>query len=573
MNYQVLARKWRPQTFDEVVGQAHIVKTLTNAVQKGRTAHAYLFSGGRGLGKTSVARILAKGLNCEHGPTASPCNSCDICSEIISATSVDVVEIDGASNTGVDDIRELKEDVRYTPLKGRYKVYIIDEVHMLSNSAFNALLKTLEEPPPHVIFIFATTEAHKIPPTILSRCQHFNFKRIAYQEIMDRLGFVANKEGISLDERSLSIIARSSEGSMRDALILLDQVVSYCGKEVTQNDVEIILGIVGRERLSEFTNAIASKNVKIGLELIKTLVDNSIDIRIFSKEFVEYVRDLLVARIMENPDLLIERPKENIELIKKEAGLFSIDELQRLFSVFQQAHDEIARSSYPRFVLEVAFIKSVKLRPLKPIEHIVERLSEIERHISAGEIKYSKDVETGEEEGKRLGGLRPNVAPPGSEPKAPKGLAFAEAHLPAGRQVGREALAPLQAESISWEQILRVIGERRPNLYSYLEKGVLLNMTDTDITIGYDDSNSFLAELLNREENISFIGSAVKEFSGREMRIKITKLVSHQIAKEGTGSEVQQPGKKKSNPDKIITEALNILGGEVVDIRRSEGGR
>ncbi|MEK6577401.1 MAG: DNA polymerase III subunit gamma/tau, partial [Nitrospirota bacterium] len=344
MNYQVLARKWRPQTFNDVVGQTHIVKTLTNAIEKGRTAHAYLFSGSRGLGKTSLARILAKGLNCEHGPTASPCNNCSMCIEIISATSVDVIEIDGASNTGVDDIRELKEDVRYIPLKGRYKIYIIDEVHMLSNSAFNALLKTLEEPPPHVIFIFATTEAHKIPQTILSRCQHFNFKRITYQDIMERLGFVAGKEGISLDERSSSIIARSSEGSMRDALILLDQVVSYCGKDVRQNDIETVLGLVGRERLSGLTNAIADKNAKIGLELIKALVDNSIDIRVFSKEYVEYVRDLLIARVVEAPDHLIERPKENIELIKKEAGLFSLDELQRLFAIFQQAHDEIARS-------------------------------------------------------------------------------------------------------------------------------------------------------------------------------------------------------------------------------------
>lgn len=541
MSYQVLARKWRPQTFNEVVGQPHIVKTLTNAVQKGRIAHAYLFSGGRGLGKTSVARILAKGLNCKHGPTPTPCNSCDICSEIISATSIDVVEIDGASNTGVDDIRELKEDVRYIPLKGRYKVYIIDEVHMLSNSAFNALLKTLEEPPPHVIFIFATTEVHKIPPTILSRCQRFNFKRIAYQEIIERLEFVALEEGISLDKRSLSIIARSSEGSMRDALILLDQVVSYCGKEIKQNDVEMILGIVGRERLSEFSNAIASKNAKVGLELIKALVDNSVDIRVFSREFVEYIRDLLVAKIMEDPDLLIERPKENIEEIKKEAGLFSIDELQRLFSIFQQAHDEIARSSYPRFVLEIAAIKAMKLRPLKPIEDIVGRLAELEKRISTGAVEHSHDTMIVEKEDK------------------------------IGDKIGEER--PSQYHSFSWEQIIKEVGERRPNLSSYLEKGVFLNMTDRDITIGYNESNSVIAELVNREENIAFIGSVVKEFSGKKMRIKITKILNHEIAKEVPGAEGQQTDKKRSNQDRIIMEALNILGGEVVDIRRLEGGR
>lgn len=567
MNYQVLARKWRPQTFNDVVGQTHIVKTLTNAIEKGRTAHAYLFSGSRGLGKTSLARILAKGLNCEHGPTASPCNNCSMCIEIISATSVDVVEIDGASNTGVDDIRELKEDVRYIPLKGRYKIYIIDEVHMLSNSAFNALLKTLEEPPPHVIFIFATTEAHKIPQTILSRCQHFNFKRITYQEIMERLGFVAGKEGISLDERSSSIIARSSEGSMRDALILLDQVVSYCGKDVRQNDIETVLGLVGRERLSGFTNAIAGKDAKIGLELIKALVDNSIDIRVFSKEYVEYVRDLLIARVVEAPDHLIERPKENIELIKKEAGLFSLDELQRLFAIFQQAHDEIARSGYPRFVLEIALIKAVKLRPLKPIEDIVQRLSEIERLISTDEIKNSKGAEAGKIEDKKGG----------SKPEALTGEAPAEERLQAdNRQAGREALAPPAAEPVSWGQILTAIGERRPNLRSYLEKGVLLNMTNSDITIGFDEGSSFLAELLNREENIAFIGAVVKDLSGRDRRIKITKLSGNDISKEGfgsAGSEGESPGRQRSNKDQIVIDALNILGGEVVDTRRLEGGK
>lgn len=567
MNYQVLARKWRPQTFNDVVGQTHIVKTLTNAIEKGRTAHAYLFSGSRGLGKTSLARILAKGLNCENGPTASPCNHCSMCIEIISATSVDVVEIDGASNTGVDDIRELKEDVRYIPLKGRYKIYIIDEVHMLSNSAFNALLKTLEEPPPHVIFIFATTEAHKIPQTILSRCQHFNFKRITYQEIMERLGFVAGKEGILLDERSSSIIARSSEGSMRDALILLDQVVSYCGKDVRQNDIETVLGLVGRERLSGFTNAIADKNAKIGLELIKALVDNSIDIRVFSREYVEYVRDLLIARVVEAPDHLIERPIENIELIKKEASLFSLDELQRFFAIFQQAHDEIARSGYPRFVLEIALIKAVKLRPLKPIEDIVQRLSDIERLISTDEIKNSKGVETGKIEDKKEN----------DKPGARTGDILADESLQAdNKKVWKEAIALPVDETVSWGQILTAIGEKRPNVRSYLEKGVLLNMTNADITIGYDEGSSFLADLLNREENIALIGSVAKDLSGRNRRVKITKLSGNQMSKAvsgSAGSEGEKPGRQRSNKDQIIMEALNILGGEVVDTRRLEGGK
>ena len=242
MSYQVLARKWRPRSFQELTGQEHVSKTLENAIKGSRIAHAYLFSGVRGVGKTTVARIMAKSLNCAEGPTATPCMKCQSCKEITDGFSIDVIEIDGASHTGVDSIRELQENAQYAPMRGRYKIYIIDEVHMLSTSAFNALLKILEEPPPHLVFIFATTEPHKIPNTIHSRCQHFQFRRISYKEIVERLRFILREEGIDAGEDALSVIARTSDGSMRDALSLLDQAIAYTGGNLTERDVSWILG-------------------------------------------------------------------------------------------------------------------------------------------------------------------------------------------------------------------------------------------------------------------------------------------------------------------------------------------
>ncbi|MBA5871182.1 MAG: DNA polymerase III subunit gamma/tau, partial [Nitrospira sp. CR2.1] len=268
MDYQVSARKYRPGTFDDVIGQSHVVQTLMNAIASKRIAHAFLFSGTRGVGKTTVARILAKALNCEQGPTGSPCNTCANCQEITQGTSVDVVEIDGASNTSVDDVREIRENVKFTPFRGQYRVYIIDEVHMLSNSAFNALLKTLEEPPAHVVFIFATTEIHKIPATILSRCQHYNFRRISKAEIVRRLRHVADQDGLAIEDRSLLALSRASEGSMRDGLSLLDQVIAFGGKTIRHHDLETLLGAVPQERVRALIEAVIEQQSANALQVI-----------------------------------------------------------------------------------------------------------------------------------------------------------------------------------------------------------------------------------------------------------------------------------------------------------------
>ena len=297
MDYQVSARKYRPAGFQDVLGQPHVVKTLMNSIAGKRIAHAFLFSGSRGVGKTTVARILAKALNCEEGPTGTPCDRCANCLEIAQGNSVDVIEIDGASNTSVDDVREIRENIKFTPFRGHYRVYIIDEVHMLSNSAFNALLKTLEEPPAHVIFIFATTEIHKIPATILSRCQHYNFRRIARADIIQRLRYVAQQDGIVVEDRSLTSVARASEGSMRDALSLLDQAISFGGKTIRHDHLLSLLGCVPHELVRDMMSAVLTHDSPAAVQVVARLLDQGHDLRAFSAELVEHIRNLLVASV------------------------------------------------------------------------------------------------------------------------------------------------------------------------------------------------------------------------------------------------------------------------------------
>src|SRR2546426_3426898 len=297
MRYQVIARKFRPQVFEEVVGQKPIVQTLQNSIQMGRVGHAYLFSGPRGVGKTTTARILAKGLNCEEGPTITPCNACPSCLEIASGKSIDVFEIDAASNTGVDNIRELRESAKYAPARSRYKIFIIDEVHMLSTSAFNALLKILEEPPSHVVFIMATTERHKLPATILSRCQQFVFRTISSAEIQAHLRQIADREGVKIDDRALGYIVRASEGSMRDAQSLLDQVISFSGQEVVDEDVRDVLGFIPSEILDQTVDALAEHDSKALLNNIEILIDQGLNLQQYVREFISRVRDLLVLKL------------------------------------------------------------------------------------------------------------------------------------------------------------------------------------------------------------------------------------------------------------------------------------
>ena len=320
MSYLVIARKWRPQTFEEVIGQPHATRTLQNAVRLDRIAHAYLFTGARGVGKTSIARILAKALNCEKGPSPTPCNQCSNCREISKGNSVDVIEIDGASNRGIDNIRELRETVRYRPAKGRYKVYIIDEVHMLTSEAFNALLKTLEEPPPHVIFIFATTEPHKIPATILSRCQRFDFRRLGLQQIVEHLKTITSQEGADFSDGVLYSIAREADGSMRDAQSLLEQLLAFSGDGLPDREILDILGVIDRQSVLKAAEAVLSGNAPACLGLIEDVYRRGIDSRRFCQHLCDHFRNLLFIAISDDRETRLDLPEDEKKLLKDQAA-------------------------------------------------------------------------------------------------------------------------------------------------------------------------------------------------------------------------------------------------------------
>lgn len=538
-DYQVSARKWRPQTFEEVIGQRHVATTLINAVQRGRVAQAYLFSGIRGVGKTTMARLLAKALNCATPQGASPCNRCDSCREITEGRSVDVVEIDGASNTGVDDVRELREKVKYLPLRGKYKIYIIDEVHMLSNAAFNALLKTLEEPPPHLVFIFATTESHKIPATILSRCQHFVFRRISRQEIIAQLQRVAEERKVRFAERGLVLIAKAAEGSMRDALSLLDQAIAYGGQEVNEEDLFTLLGRMGEARFHSLIRAIHDRNAAAVLGLAREIADQGYDLRQFLADWLEHLRHLVVARNVEGAEAWIDLPKEEIDEIRTEAALFSDEELQRLFALFARLQGEIRTAPHPHLLFEVALMKAISLAHLQPVEKILERLEAL-----GGEGAPSSRV---------------NVFP--SKPSE-RGVPAPQPSVQKAQEIPTSF--PSDKKKV-WGQVIAEIKEKRPSLGSFLEQGTLLEITDQRIKIGY--SESFLIPLIQKEENKKLMSALFKTHFRREIALELVDLQGAPTPSPASGKETAPPS-PTNHP--FIQEALRVLGGEVIETKQGK---
>lgn len=382
MSYQVIARKYRPQIFDEVVGQRLVSETLKNAILTNRVAHGYIFSGARGVGKTTMARILAKALNCVHGPTVKPCGECPSCVEIAAGNSVDVLEIDAASNRGIDEIRELRENVRYLPARDRYKVFIIDEVHMLTTEAFNALLKTLEEPPERSLFILATTEAHKLPATIQSRCQHFAFRLLDYAEILSRLKEICKQENVQAAEGALSAIAQAAEGSLRDALSLLDEVIAACGQEVVEDRVQQLLGVVPGRLLSEMVRAIQAGDAQRVLEQVDQLAGEGQDLTTFCGELMRYVRNLMIARSCGAGSLLLQIPDSERSALEQLAKSLSEEALTRFFQILLRAQNEMRYALQPRFHLELALIKLAHAPKLASLETLLSAVEKQQSGVS-----------------------------------------------------------------------------------------------------------------------------------------------------------------------------------------------
>lgn len=373
MSYQVIARKWRPQSFTDVVGQNHITQTLSNALKNGRLPHALLFTGPRGTGKTSSARILAKALRCPNAQNFVPCNECDSCKEIAGGSSIDVIEIDGASNNGVDAIRELRDTVAFMPSSGKYKIYIIDEVHMLSTSAFNALLKTLEEPPSHVVFIMATTEVHKIPQTILSRCQRFDFRRISTRSITERLQLICDREGVTADDEALWVVARQGDGSMRDSQSLLDQVITFANGPLTRASVVEILGLTDRALLFETLNALIDRNSQAILKVIEKIAAAGFEPHLFSQDLLEMIRNLLLIKVSEaQASQILEMPDSELQALSEMAGRLPEEDIHMLFDMALKGGNDIPRAQDPRIVLEVTLLRMASAPKLVDLKTLLQ---------------------------------------------------------------------------------------------------------------------------------------------------------------------------------------------------------
>ncbi len=545
MSYQVLARKWRPQVFEDVVGQGHITRTLQNAITTKRLAHAFLFSGPRGVGKTTTARILAKALNCTQGPTPTPCGRCDSCIETTAGTSVDVIEIDGASNRGIEHIRELREAVKYAPTRGKYKVYVIDEVHMLTNEAFNALLKTLEEPPPHVLFIFATTEPQKIPATIHSRCQRYGFKRIPLNEIIDQLRKIAAAEGITITDQGLAMIARAAEGSMRDSQSLLDQAVSYSGMAVRNEDLQATLGTVAQEKLLQFAAGLLFRDSGGLLKQIDGLLEQGLDMRQFLAGLVEHIRNLMVIKITTDPGRIIELPVADIQNLQLQAVGVESDHLLLLFDSLSKTLDEMRWSPHQRFTVEMGIVKACHITPLRPLAEVLVRMKELESRLTPGTM-LSAPTPGGVSE--RSGAYAPKTTTVSNQPRP--------AEAPGGGGVSDE-----------WGRVMSALKTKKPSLASYLAQGRLLTTADTGFTLGLPAG--FQRDQIEKQEHHDYMEQLASEVLGRKIQLTIKPLGQEDAGPSSARAKTPVKKKPEEQPP-IVQDALRIFGGEVIESEHHE---
>ena len=560
MSYLVLSRKWRPQTFADVVGQEHVTRTLCNAIRSGRVAHAFLFTGPRGVGKTTMARLLAKALNCEQGPTPDPCNTCSNCLEITAGNALDVLEIDGASHTGVDNIRDLTEGVQYRQVKSRFRVVIIDEVHMLSNAAFNALLKTLEEPPPHVKFIFATTEAHKVLQTILSRCQRYDFQRIALRELIQRLQVVAEGEGLSADEVGLALLAREADGSLRDAESLLDQVVAWSGGSVNEQAVKEALGVADRQALFRVVEAVLARDPAQALRLAGDLYQYGYDPRRLCRDLLEHFRHLVIAKISPDPVLLAELPDHEVATVRQQAGARALEDLQRLFALMLRAEEEVSRTAYTQLVIEMTLVKLASQPPVMPIDEALAQLEALRRKLGGNPQEPAPT------------GQRPASPAPPAPPPAPPVREHASIPRPTTPVVREHAAAPsaeaalgAEAEQQSvWERFLAAVQKEKISLFFALKSGHFLGLTPTSLQIGVDKDPYF--KELTRTENRTLLEETARRCFGRDLKVEVTKgstLPAAAASPVAMAAQSHKPQEQQTEGDPLVKTVLDVLGGEV----------
>ncbi|HKS28611.1 MAG TPA: DNA polymerase III subunit gamma/tau [Pyrinomonadaceae bacterium] len=629
MSYQVIARKWRPQTFEEVTGQEPITRTLRNAIEHERLHHAYLFSGARGVGKTTSARLLAKALNCHKAkkPTATPCASddpapCASCREIAEGRSIDVMEIDAASNTGVDNVRDaIIGNVAISPARDRYKVFIIDEVHMLSGAAFNALLKTLEEPPPRVVFIMATTELHKVPDTILSRCQQFEFRTIPTQKIMERLRLIAEAEKIKVTDDALKEIARAGEGSMRDAQSAFDQVISFSGTKIKAEDVETALGIAGTEMLSRVVRAVGENRPQDALAVVDDLVMRGHDLRNFCRDLLAYMRDLLVAKVSGEESEALESSAQDRAELRGQAALFSESDLVRFFHQLTQTETLLRTAAHPRYQLEIGLVKLVEMRRLAPLNQILERLSALEEALRTGRspVAAGGTQQTGGGGGSSSGGghgpsrgaasgggsASRRASSEGYAAQPPAAEVFNEQPLvlegtPTRVDEARTAAPVLTLVPPASPQVEKPPAPAPPPAASHAQHGsVLENIKDAlekrrrmfvvtaldgarragvdgdELFVEFAPEAKHLRDTLAKAENVKLLREVCQELTGREMGVRIS------VREEGESEDGDAPPtrddeerrererlRRMAEQHPVVQSFLETFRGEIVDVKQ-----
>ena len=603
MAYQVIARKWRPQTFADLVGQTHVTETLANAIRNNRVAHAYIFSGARGVGKTTAARILAKALNCVQGPTPEPCGVCDSCKEIASGTSLDVIEIDAASNRGIDQIRELREMVRYAPAAARHKVVILDEAHMLTGEASNALLKTLEEPPDRVIFVMATTEPENLEDTIRSRSQHFHFRALTFAEIISRLKYIAEQENLKIDDGALSVIARMAEGSMRDALSLLEQARAYCGDDIKDKAVRELLGVVPEDALQELVESIHERSAERALGLVHRFQTEGRNLQHFCREAIRHMRNLLIARVCGADSELIAATPDQRPGLAKAAALFTEEDLTRYFQILLQTDNEVRREMDPRVHLEMGLLRLVNAARLAPLEELLAELG----GNSAGRPSGGSAPKTAAASSPApqfpsrsaattaSAALSENFRPAQTPEPAPKPYTFTEresvrpatvaaasnvagaavaaapARIETVEPAGEMAKSNAPATGLSVEQVAEIksaIQAQQKFIGELLEHASRWELDGSELRIYFPAEESAFAGLIEGRETLEKIRISSSKVLGRAVRV-CAKLESRsaQDANAPRAATTQEMRAQFEN-DPMVKSMLQRFGGRISEVRR-----